>query len=197
MGKRSYRLGERAKQQEETRRRIVEATAALHAEVGPAATTISAIAERAGVQRLTVYRHFPEAKALFEACGALNEERHPTPDPALWEGIADPRERTERALEALYAYYAADAQGLELVLRDAAELPELAEVVAPFNELLRGLAGDLEESWADGGAGRGEARAVAALAVGLASWRALATAGLGPRQAARLMTRLLSAAKGE
>ena len=112
MGARRYRLGERARQQEETRRRIVEATAELHAEVGPAATTISAIAERAGVQRLTVYRHFPEERQLFEACSALSEERHPSPDPAHWTDVADPRERTEAALGALYAYYAGDARGL-------------------------------------------------------------------------------------
>lgn len=196
MEKRPYRLARRAKQQDATRRRIVEATAALHAEVGPAATTIRAIAERAGVQRLTVYRHFPDEKTLFDACGALNEERHPSPDPAAWEAITDPRARTEAALEALYTYYAGDAKGLALVLRDAEELPALGEVVAPFLEYLDGIAADLASRWGARGAAARELRAVAGLAVGFAAWRALADGGLEPREAARLMARLLGAVGG-
>ncbi len=68
MTKRSYNLGQRASSQEETPRRIVDATVALHEEIGPRATTISAIAEKASVQRLTVYRHFPDETELFKAC---------------------------------------------------------------------------------------------------------------------------------
>ena len=196
MDRRPYRLAERARQQEATRRRIVEATAALHAEVGPAATTIRAIAERAGVQRLTVYRHFPDEKGLFEACGALNEERHPAPDPALWEGITDPQARAEAALERLYTYYAGDAKGLALVLRDAEELPALREVVAPFFDYLAGIAADLASRWGVEDAAARELRAAVGLAVGFAAWRALADGGLEPRDAARLMARLLAAAPG-
>src|SRR5690554_4208187 len=143
MTRRRYKLSKRATQAEETRRRIVEATGELHAEVGPAATTISAIAERAGVQRLTVYRHFPEPKQLFEACSALSEERHPSPDPEQWQSITDPHARTLAALTALYRYYAADAKGLQLVLRDAAVLPELQETLSPFTEYIQAIAGDL------------------------------------------------------
>src|SRR5690606_16526321 len=129
----------------------VEATAALHAEVGPAATSISAIAKRAGVQRLTVYRHFPDERELFEACGALGEERHPSPDPALWSEVEDPVARAEAALRALYVYYSGDARGLALVLRDAEEMPALRDVLQPFVAHLGGIADDLADRWRPGG----------------------------------------------
>lgn len=193
MTKRRYRLDERARQQEATRRRIVEATAELHAEVGPAATTIRAIAERAGVQRLTVYRHFPEERGLFEACSALSEERHPAPDPALWSGIDDPAARVETALGALYEYFAGDAKGLALVLRDAEALPELAEVLAPFRDYVAWIADDLAERWSASGDAARMVRAATGFAVDFWSWRSLAGQGLTPGEAARLMTTLVRA----
>src|SRR5688500_10745162 len=103
---RKYELKKRAEAQDETRRRITEATVELHGTIGPARTTISAIAERAGVQRLTVYRHFPDERALLGACTSHWRERHPPPDPGPWTAIEDPRERAERALGELYGWYA-------------------------------------------------------------------------------------------
>src|SRR3954454_19384323 len=90
---RKYELKERARRQDETRRRITEATVELHRTVGAARTTISAIAEKAGVERLTVYRHFPDEGSLFDACSAHWIEANPLPDPAAWAAIADPDER--------------------------------------------------------------------------------------------------------
>jgi AcrR family transcriptional regulator len=194
MEKRRYRLDERAKQQEATRRRIVEATAELHAEVGPAATTISAIAERAGVQRLTVYRHFPDEKGLFEACSALSDERYPAPDPALWTELGEPAARAEAALGALYEYYAGDPRTLALVLRDAEGLPALDEVLAPFREYLAWIADDLAARWNDPGEAARLIRAAAGLAVDFWTWRSLAAQGLTPRESARLMAALLRVA---
>lgn len=193
MGKRQYRLAERARQQEETRRRIVEATAALHAEVGPAATSISAIAARAGVQRLTVYRHFPEERQLFEACSALSEERHPSPDAALWAGLEEPAARAEAALGALYAYYAGDARGLTLVLRDAEAIPALREVLEPFVGYLRWIADDLAARWQASGESARWLRAATGLAVDFWTWRSLAEQGLTPGEAARLMAGFVDA----
>ncbi len=193
MGKRQYRLAERARQQEATRRRIVEATAALHAEVGPAATSISAIAKRAGVQRLTVYRHFPDERQLFEACGALGEERHPSPDPALWSDLEDPAARAEAALGALYVYYAGDARGLALVLRDAEEIPALRDVLEPFVGYLGWIADDLAARWDVSGDAARWLRAVSGLAVDFWTWRSLAERGLAPHEAARLMAGLVGA----
>src|SRR5918999_1011525 len=101
---RPYRKNVRARREEETRRRITEATVELHREVGPSNTTISAIAERAGVQRLTVYRHFPDEAALFGACSAHWRAEHPVPDPRPWAAIGDPEERLRTALGEIYAY---------------------------------------------------------------------------------------------
>src|SRR5262245_61225968 len=102
---RRYKQSQRALSQEETRARIVEATVALHEDPGPRATTISAIAEKAGVQRLTVYRHFPDEASLFKACSSHWEAQNPPPDPTLWAEIADAHERARTALVALYRYY--------------------------------------------------------------------------------------------
>jgi AcrR family transcriptional regulator len=194
MEKRRYRLDERAKQQEATRRKIVEATAELHARVGPAATTISAIAERAGVQRLTVYRHFPDEKELFAACSALSDERHPAPDPALWSEIGEPAARAQAALGALYEYYAGDAGTLALVLRDAEGLPALHEVLTPFREYLAWMADDLAARWDAPGEATRVIRAAAGFAVDFWTWRSLAAQGLTPHECARLMAALIRVA---
>src|ERR1700760_300446 len=104
-GKRKYELKQGADSPEGTSQRIAAATAALHEEVGPARTTISAIAARAGVERLTVYRHFPEERELLQACNDHFLAAHPPPDPAPWAAIADPEQRLRTALHALFARY--------------------------------------------------------------------------------------------
>src|ERR1700712_1555470 len=103
--KRKYELKARAEAQEETRRRITEATVGLHLEVGPAKTTISEVAKRAGVQRLTVYNNFPDESSLLGACSAHYTAQPPPPDPAAWASVRDPGRRARAALSALYAYY--------------------------------------------------------------------------------------------
>jgi AcrR family transcriptional regulator len=128
--RRAYRLNRRAQRREETRQRIVQATFELHRTLGPARTTISAIAERAGVQRLTVYRHFPDELSLFRACAGLSLELNPPPDPAPWRAIGDPEARLRAALAALYAYYAENDSLLVNVRRDAELLPVLRQVQA-------------------------------------------------------------------
>src|SRR5262245_58022996 len=102
---RTYTLKKRAESQAETRHRIVEATVELHSTVGPARTTLSMIAERAGVQRNTLYAHFPDERSLFMACSGLAAERDPLPDAAPWCRIEDRRERLHIGLTALYSWY--------------------------------------------------------------------------------------------
>jgi AcrR family transcriptional regulator len=116
---RSYTLKRRAEQQAETRQRIVEAAVDLHTSVGPAQTTISMVAERAGVQRHTVYAHFPDDRSLFMACSGLAHERDPLPEAEAWRSIEDRHERLRMGLSALYGWYERNAQLVASVLRDA------------------------------------------------------------------------------
>src|SRR3954470_22688173 len=103
--RRRYEKKARAAQEQATRLRVIDAAIELHGTVGPARTTISAIAERAGVRRATVYRHFPDERTLLLGCSSTWAARNPLPAPATWAAIADPAERLEHALDALYTWY--------------------------------------------------------------------------------------------
>jgi len=116
---RTYTLKRRAEQQAQTRQRIVEAAVELHSSVGPARTTISMIADRAGVQRHTFYAHFPDERSLSLACSGLVAERDPLPDAGPWRAIEDRRERLRVGLRAIYGWYERNAELLTCVLRDA------------------------------------------------------------------------------
>ena len=191
MARRKYELKRRAEHQERTRRRIVEATLELHGTVGPAKTTISAIAERAGVRRMTVYRHFPDERALFEACTTHGYATYPPPDPTPWREIADPEERLRRGLGELYAYYRLTGSMWVKFLRDADEIPVLAELgVAPYLEYLEALREVLAVGW--GARGKRRRRLIAALghALELQSWISLTERqGLSDEQAVDFMVR--------
>ena len=142
-----YRLKARADRQAAVRLRITEATVDLHSTVGPARTTISAVAQQAGVDRLTVYRHFPTRRELFEACSNHARQLHPMPDPDIWAGIVDPEHRLEAALATLYAYYE-DNEGLLMnVLRDAEIEPLVGELSAPRRAYLARVADLLSTGW--------------------------------------------------
>lgn len=126
---RTYQLKRRAERQEETRRRIVEAAVALHTTVGPARTTVSAVAERAGVQRHTFYRHFPDERTLALACSGLYYDRHPMPDAEAWRRIAEPARRLRRGLGELYEFYEQNADALTPIVRDAEVQPLTREII--------------------------------------------------------------------
>lgn len=138
--KRKYELKKRADRLEETRRRITEATVELHRTVGPAATQISEVARRAGVQRMTVYNHFPDEASLLAACSAHWRALHPSPDPAAWLAIEDPGERLRLGLCELYAWYRETESMTANILRDAAIVPALGTLVE------RGLGGYLDNA---------------------------------------------------
>jgi AcrR family transcriptional regulator len=129
---RKYEQKRRAELQQETRRRIAEATLELHSSVGPAKTTISAIAEKAGVQRQTFYRHFPDELSLFRACSSLDLSENPLPDPDPWAQIVDPEERLRVALAELYAYFRRRERIMANVLRDAEVNANVREVLKPM-----------------------------------------------------------------
>jgi AcrR family transcriptional regulator len=122
---RRYELKQRAQRQADTRRRILEAAVALHTERGLVATQITDIAQRAGVDRVTVYRHFPDAASLFKACAAHYYRAHPVPDPTTWATIADPQARLRHGLGELYAYWAQNTAAVANILRDAQVLGHL------------------------------------------------------------------------
>src|SRR5215211_8093870 len=194
--RRRYEKKARAAQEQETRERIVEAALALHGTVGPARTTISAIAERAGVRRATVYRHFPDERSLFMGCSGAWRERHPVPDPATWAGIAEPAARLEAALDALYGWYEGAAPMLTTLLRDMEAVPIVAELQAGRLAYLA----DVEDGLASGWGARGKAarrlRATLGLALDFFTWRTLDQRGLGRAEATALMATAVRAAAG-
>jgi AcrR family transcriptional regulator len=185
----------KSEQKSATRRRIVEATVELHSTIGPARTTISAIADRAGVPRLTVYRHFPDQRELELACSALIMAREPLPDPGVWTADT-PSERLRNGLEELYRYYSRNEGLLANVLRDAEVLATTREMVEL--RLTPGLARIRDALVAELPVVKDRRRelvAAAELAIDFATWRTLVRRRrLGRRRAAELMTRLVIAA---
>jgi AcrR family transcriptional regulator len=191
---RKYELKQRALSQAETRQRILEATVALHSSLGPARTTISAIAERAGVQRLTVYRHFPDERSLYQACGGQWMAEHPLPDPARWAEVEDPSERLQVALCETYARFRATEDMTAHIRRDLPELPVLQEVAEPLMRYWESVQQVLERGWTVRGRRRTRLRAVIGHAIAFETWRSLARSqGLEDAEAAELMVRLARA----
>jgi AcrR family transcriptional regulator len=170
------------------RQRIAEAAFELHRTIGPARTSVSAVAERAGVQRHTVYHHFPDMGSLVRACTEHGMRITRIPEAEPWRAIADPTARLARALPELYAYYRANTQLLGNVVRD---MPLMADIggVEAFVEHMRGLFGALADGWA-GDAGT-QRRRMAAIghAMAFETWKSLTDNGLADAEAAELMVR--------
>jgi AcrR family transcriptional regulator len=193
--KRPYRMKRRAQQEEETRLRITESAVELHGTVGPARTSISAVAERAGVRRSTVYRHFPDEAALFGACSAHWAAANPPPDVEAWSRVADPEERLELALTELYAYYRRTGGMFDKLLRDAPAVPIVNQLMGGFDELLSVAADTLMRGRAPRGKARRRTRAAIGHALAFSTWQQLTGAqGLDDPAAAELMSRLVAAA---
>ena len=191
--KRKYELKQRAERLADTRRRITEATVELHRTVGPAATHINEVARRAGVQRMTVYNHFPNDTALLTACSAHWRSLHPTPDLAAWRAVEDPGARLRLGLRELYGWYRETEPMTANVLRDAQVMPALRAILE--GGLLRYLdqAGKvLTEPLRARGRRRERVDAAARAAIDLHTWRALAP--LGDAEAAELAAGLIELA---
>jgi AcrR family transcriptional regulator len=185
---RKYEMKRRAERQKETHQRIIEAAVELHQTVGPARTTVSAIAEKAGVQRHTYYAHFPELKDLYRACTAHYVERNPLPDPSRWAEIPGPEERLRVALSEVYAYYAGNEAMVTNVLRDMPFDTVLQENNASLIrhwEVMRDTIADAFEASRE----RHEALlAAVALALELQTWRTVVgQQGLDDDRAVELM----------
>jgi len=192
---RKYEQRQRAESQGKTRRRIVEATVELHETIGPARTTISGIAERAQVQRLTVYRHFADERALFSACSAHWAAENPLPDPAAWATVTDPLERLRLALREIYAFFRATEGMTSNLLRDLPDSSALQETAEPFLQYWETVRLTLDRGWTTRGHRRGLTRAVIGHAVEFETWRSLVQRqGLDDVAAADLMVELARSA---
>jgi AcrR family transcriptional regulator len=188
---RKYELKRRAENVEETRRRIVEAAVELHGTVGPARTTVSAIADRAGVQRQTYYRHFPSERQLLAACSGLWEEQHPLPDPDGLLAVPAGLDRLRAGLTALYSFYEEGEDMLTNVARDAAIHELTAETAQMQMAPLRRLRDVVAEGLLpEGGSPRIEA--LLDLALDFTTWQSLVRrSGLSSQDAVELFVELL------
>jgi AcrR family transcriptional regulator len=187
-----YELNQRAQAMADTRQRITRATVELHQTLGPARTSVSEIARRAGVDRVTVYRHFPDDAALLAACSADFRARNPLPDIARWSTLTDPRQRLRRGLRDLYGYYEQTGPMLANVIRDAEHMPALRAAGAPRRQWLARA----EEQLAQGRQGNPrQIRHAIAIALDFCTWRTLTgQRGLTRSQAIRLMLAMVDGA---
>lgn len=193
--KRPYKMKRRAEREAQTRQRITESAVALHGTVGPARTSMKAVAEHAGVPRSTLYRHFPDEEALFGACSAHWRSRHPRPDVARWARISDPDERLRAALGELFAYYRGAAPMLDRLLRDEPAVPIVAELMSGFHQLFPAITELLMQGRGLRGKARDRTRAAIGHAISFRTYQQLTEeAALDDDAAAELMRRLVAAA---
>jgi AcrR family transcriptional regulator len=192
---RPYRKRKRARSEQATRRRITEAAVELHGTLGPAKTTVTDVAKRAGVSRMTVYNHFPTEQALFVACSTHWAERNPFPDPSNWAVIDDPAERLAVALNELYGWYDLKQGMLGKVLSDQLSVPALADVMDDlWPPYLEAIVRALTDGWPARKHDRAELHAVARLAVDFNAWQILRGAGLDNDRAAAVAVRMVTRA---
>jgi AcrR family transcriptional regulator len=192
---RRYRKRLRAEQERRTRQAITEAAVKLHGTIGPARTTVSAIAEEAGVQRATVYRHFPDERTLFQACSGHYMSLHPPPDPAKWVETADPAERLRDALADVYRWWGDTEDMMSRVIRDA----PLVESLSAQTEARLAFFDQIAEILMRGRRlrGRRRARVEAAIhhALALSTWQSLVREqGLTSAEAVELMAGMVERA---
>ncbi len=204
-GKRPYRQKARARHREDIHRRITLAAVYLHGSIGPARTTVSDIAKRAGVRRATVYNHFPTDLELIDSCSTHWFGENPPPNPAEWAAISDPAQRTRVALEAMYKYYDHGQEMLENVFRDTPQVPALQEILRlkwwPLIEMMIEMlspkrSGSPSDAGTSAGAVEGdqsispdenlETRASLRVALDFFTWQTLTASGLSSQKAAQL-----------
>jgi AcrR family transcriptional regulator len=190
---RRYTLRSRADAMDRTRTRITRAAIELHGTVGPAATTMTSVAERAGVTRATLYRHFPSEEALFSACSGEWLRANPRPDVTRWADMGVPLERVAHAVGEMYRYYRSAEAMLANLFRDLGSLPDpIAAGISAFPDEMLGV---LDQGWSEASPPRLR-RAAIAHAVAFGTWRSLASRGLTDDEAASLMTSLVDEAAG-
>lgn len=184
---RKLQLKRRAERQQQTHQRIIEAAVAVHETMG-AGASISAIAERANVERLTVYRHFPDTRSLLTACTGHYFSQKPLPDPAEWRSIADPELQLRTALLTIYDYHRRTELMVMRAICDARDMPVLDEMMAPYREHWRELSGQLAACWISDRGDPDLVEAAIGHAVSITTWHSLVREqGLDHERAVDLM----------
>lgn len=171
--KRPYRMKARAELQELTRQRITESAMELHGTLGPSRTSLSAVAQHAGVRRSTLYRHFPDEAALFVACSGYWMSQHPLPDLDAWAAVSNPGERLRRALTEIYAYYAETEPMLTNLLRDLDVVEAVAQQFAEFLNYMETARLTLIVGRRERGRSAQRVRAALGHALAFTTWRSL------------------------
>ncbi len=193
--KRPYRKRKRAQLEAETRRRITKSAVELHGTLGPSRTAMSAVAERAGVPRSTLYRHFPDEASLFEACSADWNAANPPPDIGAWAAIDDPEERLRSALGELYTYWGRTEQMMENLIRDESTNENVRRHFGPVRAYLQAAGDVLMAGRGLRGAARARVRAAIGHAISFSTWRSLTREQeLDDSGAVDVMMRLVTAA---
>jgi len=184
----------RAKKTASTRQRIVEAAIELHGTVGPASTSLSAVARKAGVSRPTLYSHFPDEASLFQACTRHWMSQDPPPDPAAWLEIGDPRQRIGTALSQIYSHYARNEQMIGNVFRDMYLVESMRSFNVPLVEAsFAAMTEIISSAFADGSDLAARRRAMVSVAISFNTWRSLVKIeGLTNKEAADLMAQLVA-----
>jgi AcrR family transcriptional regulator len=193
--KRSYHMQRRAESEQQTGLRIIESAVALHGTVGPSRTSIRAVAAQAGVRRSTVYRHFPDEAALFDACSAHWAAANPRPDLAAWAAIHDPDDRLGVALGELYAFYRRTEPMLENLFRDEAIMPLVKERFVVFRGYFEAARDTLIAGRGLRGAARRRTQAALGHAISFSTWKSLVREqGLAEAEAITVIRALVAAA---
>jgi AcrR family transcriptional regulator len=196
-GARTYRKRRRAEQERQTRERITEAAVRLHGTLGPARTTFSAVAKEAGVQRATVYRHFPNEESLFAACTTHYWAANPMPDPGAWSSISGSEARLRHALAEMYAFYRRSEGMLEKTSRDAPLVEAMARPVAAFRGYLDAAAAAIIAGRPERGEARRRVQAAVGHAISFPTWQSLVRQqGLEDAEAVAVMAALVESAGG-
>jgi AcrR family transcriptional regulator len=195
---RKYELKARAEGQERTRQRIAKVAAGLHEEVGPAETTVAEIARRAGVSRLTVYKHFPDNAALYPACSAHYASEHPLPDFAAALAPEDPVDRVRSLLGTVYGDLYRERQGMMRNLyRDRHLDPALDEFMGDnLDVAIAGLADALVAAFEVEADRTARLRSLIAVALEFWTWDRLTGEGMDDDAAAELMTEAIASVAG-
>lgn len=192
--KRPYKMKRRAELEEQTRRRITESAVALHGTLGPARTSVSAVAEHAGVRRSTVYRHFPDEEALFGACSAHWAIENPLPEIEAWSQVGDPDDRLALALGEMYAFYRGSEGMLTNLFRDRAAVAVVDQLMGAYDQFMAAAVEILLAGRGLRGKAKDRTRAAIGHALEFTTWRSLARGqGLDDSEAVRLMSSLVTA----